>query len=785
MCVAVATMALIVATASFLQWPATTPAPQTSDGNEPNAPIRPEAPVLSHGELSAAPDPSDESAPPARSLSPAGPNTDGRLAGVDVVVEAAPTAERLPFVEVSLQTGATHLLARTNEHGQAAFEVAPAPDRLAVLRCGLGAQAQVTLNQEAPTRVLLTVHPRVLVTGQVTDESGTGIADATVVLLPWAAPDADSPRVWRVGRSRADGSFTVGLGTGGRLGAHHRIHGPSALYAVRASQPGSPPATVTLHLVLMSLAAQVSGTVRDATGQPVPFAELEWRSAERAPTGAELKAPPVRTTTDAAGAFLATRLCPGAVEYGVRARGHGPSSGRLQLRPGEAKSIEVHLPPACSLSGVATDETGTPTRATIVVGEPSSFLAVRGETDDLGAFALRDLAPGNTPASARAAAGATHLSPAAANLDLLAGDGNRWDPVLQHRSADQALHGVVVGSDEAPLAGWRVTARLDGGQLTTTTAADGSFGLAIAVGTAVHVRVHAPGRAVDTFADGVWPKLEASPKPVRLQVVAAARGLIRGQVVTDAQLPVPATIQCWHHERAEFVRFTASARGDVLLPDVPAGTVDLLFEYPGHASIARRDLQLQPRDQLDLGTLVLGSGGALHGSVRGPDGLPPDDCQLTVFTKEQGRYEANYSAGSYRFPTLPSGNHELVVQGHGLAAASFSIVVTANTDVQQDVQLEAGVPHRIRVVLPAAAPGVCALALLASNRKMQWSATGSLAAAAASAGSNPERSIEFVAFLAPGTYAAVARAVGGFEASAAVTFALGVDGPTTLRLQRK
>jgi hypothetical protein len=144
------------------------------------------------------------------------------------------------------------------------------------------------------------------------------------------------------------------------------------------------------------------------------------------------------------------------------------------------------------------------------------------------------------------------------------------------------------------------------------------------------------------------------------------------------------------------------------------------------------------------------------------------------------RYHATYTGGSYRFPTLPVGTHTLLVQGPRLAAAKFPITITANEDTEQPIQLLAGVPRNLRVVIPPKAPGAIALAIRLEKQPMQW-----LTTAGVQGDTNSTRSVAFVAFLAAGTYEAVAWAAGDWNAHQTVVFVEGDDGEVTLELRRK
>ncbi len=745
------------------------------------------------GNTAATDDPVDESSPPER-IQVAGDQVNGgavadeRVAFVEVIVERVSShqrdaAIRQPFVEVTLSTAAHTHWARTNAQGLTTFEVLGAHGHQAIIACGLGSQITVVLSATKPLHIVLTISPRVLVRGSVVNTTGQAVADATIVLLPWDGAGDDTPAPWRVGRSGADGSFEIGLARGGRLGAHHRVHGPSAMYTVVLPPAGEPMSVLTLPLVLMAVPGQVTGTVRAANGRPVAAAELEFQSLGKAPPGAELRASPQRVRTDAYGAFTVTRLAPGELAYGARASGHGPQRGTLRLEPGVAANLDIELTQPCTLVGTVQTAAGDRVSAAITVGEIGSFVGVRGKTDAAGNFRLVDLAPGDTTLTATATPqpGAARQR-VTATQTLHAEPENVWHAVLTSAATAANFRGVLVDAKGTPVAGWRlVTRQPRGAPATTMTAADGTFALNVTpAGQRFDLRAYAPGRSPTRFADVVWRNLDANAQSARWVVTPFEHGRITGRTETQQQAAIPAAIACWHHERAEHVRLVAQADGTVLMPEVPIGTVDLLFEYPGHAGAAHRELVITKAATLDLGTIVLGAGGVLFGNVRGPDGRPPSDCQLTIVRAGQ-RFHATYADGAFRFPTLPTGVHTLLVQGPELASVSFAITIDGGVEKQQDIELRAGVPRRLRVDLPADGPTAIGLGLRLPNTTCQWMASGGVQRT-----SNAEdQHVDFVAFMAPGTYEAVAWAVGGWETRQPVTFVVGDDSEVRLVLRRK
>jgi hypothetical protein len=247
----------------------------------------------------------------------------------------------------------------------------------------------------------------------------------------------------------------------------------------------------------------------------------------------------------------------------------------------------------------------------------------------------------------------------------------------------------------------------------------------------------------------------------------------------------PATIDCWHHERREWARFPAGATGSFELDHVPAGTIDLEFEHPGHTVHKRRGVRVEPGQVVDLDTIELALAGSLSGTVTGPTGLSPDGCELTVFVEGVGgaddeRQLAEYAAGTYRFAALPPGRHTLQVQGTGLAAATFSVTIEAGIDKQQDIVLAQGVRRRIVVHAPADAGQRVALALRPANAPMRWLSMAPIERTAA----NQAGTAEFVAYMAPGSYEALAWTRSGHRADGQVQFTYDDEPAVELWLSR-
>ncbi|MGC3970501.1 MAG: carboxypeptidase-like regulatory domain-containing protein [Pirellulales bacterium] len=477
------------------------------------------------------------------------------VACVDVRVEQAggAPARPLPFVDVVLRTDGLELTARTDANGEVEFECAGGDGHAASVRCALGGHAEVTLSAMHAQPVVLRIVPHLLVRGRVTDAGGAPVAGATIVLLPGDTAAEAPPAPASVGASDANGDYAVGLGLGGRIGAQHRDHGSTAMYLVRAPAEALAPLPVaTVPLAFLGMAGQVQGTVRSADGAPVAGAELEFRSAAKAPADAELAAVPQRVRSDADGRFAVGRLRPGAIAFAARARGHGPCTGTLQLAAGATLGFDVELTRPCTLTGsVRTPADGTvPARVTVGTAGGFASRSVRTQAD--GSFRLDDLAPGPNPAIATPLDDGRAYTPVSTTLDLHADAANEWLAVLGDGGPAPNLRGRLRDARGGPLAGWRIVPRVPGGKPTLAVSdADGAFALRVPAAGRTDLRAYAPGRSPLAFANAVLRDVAPAAQPIDFVVAPPPPSRLLARVVSRDGTPLAATISCWHHERAE------------------------------------------------------------------------------------------------------------------------------------------------------------------------------------------------------------------------------------------
>ncbi|MFN7587860.1 MAG: carboxypeptidase-like regulatory domain-containing protein, partial [Planctomycetota bacterium] len=364
-------------------------------------------------------------------------------------------------------------------------------------------------------------------------------------------------------------------------------------------------------------------------------------------------------------------------------------------------------------------------------------------------------------------------------LELQPGQAAEWHAVLG-ASNGHHLQGLLVDKNGRPLAGWSVLAHQRGQPSpATVSGSDGAFRLPLEKQRTVDLRAFAPGRRPRTFADAVLRELDSGATGVRFVAERGAFGSARGRVQLADGTGVPAEVRCWHQERGEYVALQAQDDGTLQLRELPAGTIDFELHHPGAVRALRSDVRIEAGGEVDFGIVELQPGASLRGAVRAADGSAIADARLQIVAKD-AEFVADYDGRNYTFPALPAGTHRLQVQAPGHAAATFDLTVAAGQNQERDVVLAAGVRKRVLLQVPAGASGNVTLAFQPTGGTLTWRHTVSL----------PQRTtvpqtLEFVAWLAPGSYQAVAWCGSSLAAEQGVLFAADDEQPLTLSLQRR
>ena len=681
------------------------------------------------------------------------------------------------FVDVSVtlpELGIAGMIARTDANGVAEFAFFGGDGMTVQASACIGGKGMATLAAEQLVALSIAAEPRVLATGRVIDASNVGIADADILVLRWASEDGGIGELCRVGRSNRDGSFHVPLAIGGRIGASHPDYATSPMFLLRPNRNSANPSgptnireqvpTQVFELLLRNTAASIAGIVRDADGKPVAGAQIEVRSSTAAPREAELVGPPARVLSDIDGCFAIFNMQPGEVHWFARADQHGWIDGHANLNASQSNTLAIQLPRPATLSGVVVDgATQLPVAgASVRVGQPGTVCYRATTSDADGNFQFTDLGSGPIEVAAKLA-----QRSAKTRLQLSPDNPATWRAELANHSSAMQLTGTLVDERDQPLPGWLLVVRQTGRDPVQKTSDDnGRFAIAVQQAQQLDVRVFAPGRSPTSFADHREPDVSIA-QPLKLVVPRQATTTLRGRVVVSNAAGVPATIGCWHDERHEYARYAADGNGQFVITHAPVGTVYLTIEHPGHVTFESGGLQLLPAADLDLGIIALHRGGGLYGTVRGPTGVAPANCELKLLSGlNQQPVHAEYVDGSYRFVDVPAGPHTLLVQGEQLAPASFPITITAGSDLPRDIELLQGLHRQVRVAVPADGGTKLKLMMRTTDGLTRWLATGNVLRD----GPNQQGYALFETWMPSGTFEVLAATNAGYQSSTTITY---------------
>jgi protocatechuate 3,4-dioxygenase beta subunit len=429
-------------------------------------------------------------------------------------------------------------------------------------------------------------------------------------------------------------------------------------------RPSRPPSPSTLDV-----------TVLDPAGKPVEGAFVTALPAFGAYTGAELQAGKLRSAiTDKDGRARLDRMPRGPWSVTVRARGFvSRDESRVSLA-----AVTVRLGRGTALAGVVLDGT---TRmpvagARVVVDEglplPGEWedRLTRNEavTDARGGFRIGGLgrAPVSLIARAPGYGPARHDAVrAGSRVELFLFPG----PTLSGTARDEAGR---------PVAG--ATVRLFGEGWSAPPPAEPT---------------DAAGRFI---ASGIEPGefwvlgREGSRAPALAKVAVTARedatvdltlgdgGYVTGRVVDEAGRPLPgATLRPETFDGrglptlvGETMAGSSGADGSFALGPLPPGALGLVVSHRGHAT-GRVEAAVRSRQSADLRDVVLDTGLAIRGRVRGHEGVGLPEV-LVRAEPARGGEEAAASAetdadGAFSLSGLPAGAYDVVAQAAGFARA--------------------------------------------------------------------------------------------------------------------
>jgi protocatechuate 3,4-dioxygenase beta subunit len=552
-------------------------------------------------------------------------------------------------------------------------------------------------------------------TGRVIDRSGLALSGARVQAF---AREDDPP--FRTRRdlplrelTGADGRFRlVGLPAGPDLGldVEHDEHAPTLREPFRM-KPG---ADVDLGDIVLEQGLVLHGTVSEPSSRPLAGATLALRDA--AALAREGPGPEARTTVAAAdGSYAFEHIAGRQYELEASAEGHGTESVVISLMLGAARAEwrqDFVLRPAdAALAGLVLGPDDLP-----VPGVP--LLLSRSEAGSHTYFLRRSAADADGAFLFEQVPGGVYL------VDLQDGEHYLDRPVQVQAGRDdnlvRAQRGLVVhgrlAAPELP-ARFRLAIQPDGrtgagllGRLPHEREVAGTSG-------EFEVRGLRPGAyRFEVTADGYAPSssgdvlLGQGQPPAEVLVTLLRGGEVAGrlsppQAGVSAELreaewdPASPIESAFPTQPAYGLRAETGDDGAFRFAHVPPGRYVLTLHPPGAPPLHLRDVEAREGELTDVGALQAEPGGAIVGSVTGPDGRPRQGVRVTVVSDRHQAAAQTDAEGAFRFDTLPAGAYEV----HATPGGLWEALRFAAT---QQVELRAGAEESVALTLVerAAAP---------------------------------------------------------------------------------
>ncbi len=366
-------------------------------------------------------------------------------------------------------------------------------------------------------------------------------------------------------------------------------------------------------------------------------------------------------------------------------------AARVEMRPG--KTAELALERGVLVRGAVEDPRGRPVAGASVraKGEPP----IQSERDGRFVLPVREL-----PATVRI--DHESFSP---EVRRITRPGERERPIEVTLQPAQRLTGQVLSAVDSDLDSVRIILRRHGGDGArvqrsrhTATLEDGRFELSVERPGLYGVSLRAEGHrdvAIPRF------RLRRGGHRDLGTIELAAGAIVRGRVldsrsgegVAAAQAGlVPQGEQVFRH-LAEGRHFdgVSEADGELEIRGVEAGDFELLVESPDHAPL-RREVSLDQDEVVDLGSLYLKPGTALHGRVVDRRGTPMGGATVQIFDAGRAALlpvaeSVTTADGTFSDLTLMAGKYRVEVSRERLLLSQALEVPTLD---EYEVELVAG-----------------------------------------------------------------------------------------------
>jgi RNA polymerase sigma-70 factor, ECF subfamily len=558
--------------------------------------------------------------------------------------------------------------------------------------------------------ITLQLQPGVDVSGRVLDREGRPVADAAV----WISTGLNRDSGQVVATTDASGRYSLRQLTDACfLGARAEGHAPSKPEHVQYwSERNTADAALELDLQLGGPEATVRGVVFDALGDPLADARVRVGAQDGfdtfGPTGAEGPPPPVEVLTDADGRFEARGITPGQVDVACRAKDHAVRATKLEVRAGESAFAELRLQFGAAVHGKLTTPDGTPVQgATVAVHQSalqypaarSSFDQPRVETRQDGSFALTQLAPGTVRVSVNTR---DRKASDSVTLELADGDVYEWTPQLEGLPQ---ITGVALDSNGESLAGWTVVTRAmdrtGPAPVAKFTDENGRFVLTFTNEGSVQLILHAPDDGPESrmwVSDRVpqaWlDDVETGSRDVQLVLDPAqspTAGLRADFAMADGSRTPKLLVTLIHEHWGELLQREQPAGAlELVLDELPEGTVTLRIEGDGIATLQQAETTLEPLAQANLGVLHLAASGTLRVELTRTNGAAISGLDITLTDANGTAWWLGREVGSLERNDLPAGRYDLQVHATDCGPYQSELQVIAGERTVHHVELAPG-----------------------------------------------------------------------------------------------
>jgi len=604
-------------------------------------------------------------------------------------------------------------LATTNAKGHGHFEnLAPGDYTLFAPRTTQGTKVshvEIRAGEESAQKIVLGGDLRLRVT--VVDADGVPRRRAAV----WVEDRYDQDEVYRqIGSTDTAGALLWRGLPVSQVFARSGGNEPSVVHVLpqftAADVPREP---IAVQLTLGPRSCTVTGTVVDPQGRPAARA----RVAIACDDSIRAERNELLVRADAQGHFYCDEVPAGERTIVASLPEFAPVTQRITTSVNEPTNVHLQLRTGVTLAGRVVDADNKPvanvqvyTRgAGITLGLRSPWgQHVHGRTDKEGRYELRTIAPGRFTASVQ-------IQPEI-KRSFKAHDGERvtWDAVAE---PERAIVGVVVDSDDTPLARWRVTAlpppRMRGvSPREHSTDAQGRFRIRSLVDAPYRVFVFGPRSDGDSYrsaansvsaliVNDVRPSAES--RTFRVPADAMPTAWIEGSLALPDGIRAAATLSLYPklmQGRGGFMvpqERLAAGTTTFRIGPLPSGEYQLLCDIEGRGRLTLDGVRLAANETRLLSPFAFDKQRPQVIVLRHADGRAATGGTIKLKSTLMPYRET--APGRYESMPVAEGPDEVLVRGPDFAPASLPVMCNA-TSTPIELTVTTATPVVVRLTPP-------------------------------------------------------------------------------------